>query len=228
MAEPGALGGPLDQAWDVGEHHLAVLDLDRPQHRRERRERIVGHLRVGPGQPPQQRGLARVGQPDQADVGEQLQPQLDPARLARGPLLGEARRLPGRGGEALVAVPAAPAVGDDHPLPGLDQIDPAPVHGLRLGPGRHRDLQLLPARPVPVRPFPVPARARPGSACSPAAPPGRGATIADQHHVPAVPAVAAIRAHRAARAPRAESSRSRCRRRRPRPRSSPCRTSQRA
>ena len=85
MAEAGALGGPLDQPRDVGEHRLAVLALDRAQLRRERRERVVGDLRLRPRQPAQQRGLARVRQPDQADVGQQLQPQLDPARLALVP-----------------------------------------------------------------------------------------------------------------------------------------------
>ena len=62
---------------------LPVLAFDRPENRRDRRERVVGHLRRRPRQPAQQRGLARVRQPDQPRVGQQLQPQLDPALLAR-------------------------------------------------------------------------------------------------------------------------------------------------
>ena len=156
VAEPGPLGRPFDQPRDVGDDRLAVVVFDRPQHRRERRERVVRHLRRRPRQPPQQRGLARVRQPDQADVGQQFQPQLDPVRLPLGPFLGKPRRLPGRGREPLVPVPPAPRVRDDRPLPRLDQVDRAPVDRRRLGPGRHRDHPVLPPRPVPVRPFPMP------------------------------------------------------------------------
>ena len=46
VAEPGAGAGALDQPGDVGEHELAVVPLDRAEHRLERRERVVGHLRA--------------------------------------------------------------------------------------------------------------------------------------------------------------------------------------
>ena len=173
MAEAGALGGALDQPGDVGEHRLALLALDRPQRRRERRERVVGDLRRRPRQPPQQRGLAGVRQPDQADVGEQLQPQLDPVGLAGGAVLGEARRLPGRGGEALVAVAAAPAAGRRPPAgparPGRSRCRRRRPPGSRPGPGSRGPPR---ARRAGWR-LRRGARAGRGSAWSRAAPRGR-------------------------------------------------------
>ena len=46
VAEPGAGAGALDQPGDVGEHELAVVALERAEHRLERGERVVGHLRA--------------------------------------------------------------------------------------------------------------------------------------------------------------------------------------
>ena len=46
VAEAGAVAGALDQPGDVGDHELAVVGLERPEHRLERRERVVGDLRV--------------------------------------------------------------------------------------------------------------------------------------------------------------------------------------
>ena len=82
VAEAGAVAGALDQPRDVGDDELAVGAVERAEHRLERRERVGGDLRRGPRHAPQQRGLAGVGQPDEADVGEQLQAQVDPALLA--------------------------------------------------------------------------------------------------------------------------------------------------
>ena len=192
VAEPGALGRAFDQARDVGDDRLPVLALDRPQDRRDRREGVVGDLRRRPRQPAQQRGLAGVGQPDQADVGEQLQPQLDPVRFAAWSLLGEARRLARRGGEAIVAVPAAAAVSHHRPLPGLDQVDPAAVDRAAWVPGRYRDLPILPPRPVPVRPFPVSSPLRPEVLAAPQRPEVAPRRIADENDVSPVPSIAAV------------------------------------
>ena len=189
MPEPGPLGGAFDQSRDVGDHSLALVPFDRPQHRRQRREGIVRHLRRRPRQPPQQRGLARVRQPDQPDVRQQLQPQLDPVRLPLRPLLGKPRRLPRRGRKALVPMPPAPAMRDHGPLPGLDQVDSAPVHRHRLSPGRHRNNPLLPPRPVPVRPFPMTPPLPPKVPAPFQGPQVPLREIADEHDVAAMPAV---------------------------------------
>ena len=79
------------------------------------RERIIGDLRRGPRQPAEQRRLARIRQADQADVGDHLQFEDDPAFLARLAGLAFAGRAVGRGGERLVAVAALAALGDDRP-----------------------------------------------------------------------------------------------------------------
>ena len=46
VAEARALAGALDQPRDVGDHELAVVGLERPEHRLERRERVGGDLRL--------------------------------------------------------------------------------------------------------------------------------------------------------------------------------------
>ncbi len=95
MPEPGAGARTLDQSGNVGDHELAVILVERAEHRLERRERVVGDLRRRPRQPRQQRGLAGVGKTDQPDVSEQLQLQRQPALLARR---GRARRTAASGG----------------------------------------------------------------------------------------------------------------------------------
>src|ERR1044072_8416476 len=194
VPEPGPLSGSFDQAGDVGDDGLAILPFDRAQDRAGRREGVAAPFRARPAQPPQQRGLARVRQPDQADVGEQLQAQLDPALFTPSALLGEPGRPPGRGREPLVPVPAPPPVRDDGLLPNHNQIDPAPIDGFRLGPGGNGDPPLLPPRPVSVRPFPVPALAT----AKVLAPPQRSKVplrcITNQDDVSTVAAISPVRA----------------------------------
>src|SRR5258706_247994 len=88
----------------------------------ERRKRIVGDLGLGRGEPRDQRGLARVGEPDHPHVGQELQLEVDPPLLARPPQVGAARGAIGRGGEAGIAAPAAGSAGDLEPLPGLGEV----------------------------------------------------------------------------------------------------------
>ena len=215
MPEPGPGRRPFDQPGDVGEHRLAVLPVDRPERRRQGREGIVGDLRRRLGQPPEQRALARVRQPDQADVGEQLQPQLDPVGFALGPFLGEARRLPDRGGEAFVAVPAAAALGDDGPLPGSTRSIAAPSTVTAWVPGGTRISRSSPrpragwtlrrGRPRSARkcllPRSAPRSRREGSQtsttsppCPPSPPSGppRGTCASRRKRDAAVPAAAAL------------------------------------
>ena len=97
------------------------------------RERIVGHLGRRPGQPPQQRGLPRIGQPDQTrrPPSSFKRSSIQPAS-PRGPLLGKPRSLPSRGRKPPVPVPPTPPVRDHGPLPDLDQVHGAPIHRDRL------------------------------------------------------------------------------------------------
>ena len=82
VAEAGAVARALDQARDVGDHELAVGGLERAEVRLERRERVAGDLRLRAREPRDQRRLAGVRQPDEPDVGQQLEVQLDEALLA--------------------------------------------------------------------------------------------------------------------------------------------------
>ena len=97
VAEAAALAGALDQAGDVGDDELGgVVEADDAEVRLERRERVVGDLRLGRRDHADQRALADVGEADEGDVGHQLQLELEPALLAVLALLGEAR-APGGG-----------------------------------------------------------------------------------------------------------------------------------
>ena len=113
VAEADAFARALDQARHVGDDELpAVGRLDGAEHRLERRERVVGHLRPGVRDAGEERRLARVGQADERGVREQLQVQLDVALLAGQADLGEARHLARRADEARVAAAARSAPGE--------------------------------------------------------------------------------------------------------------------
>ena len=70
--------------------------FDDAELRLERGEGVVGDLGPGRGDRAEQRALAGVGHADEADVGDELQFQPEPAFLALGAGLGVARGLVGR------------------------------------------------------------------------------------------------------------------------------------
>ena len=154
VAEPGTQRGALDQAGDVGEDELALLGLERAEHRLDGRERVLGNLRRRPRQPSQKRRLAGVRLTYQAGVGEQLEAQLDPTGLALEPPLGKARRLAGGAGEALVAVASQAPRSHHGALAGLDQVVAAALEAVDLGAGRHQDQLVLPRAPCCCLPRP--------------------------------------------------------------------------
>ena len=82
----------------------------------QRRERIVGDLRLGGADRGEERRLAGIGQADEAGIGDQLQPQPDPALLACLAGIGVARRLVGGRLEMRVAEAAIAAFGEHEPL----------------------------------------------------------------------------------------------------------------
>ena len=129
VPEPDPLARALDQPRHVGDGQLAaVRAVDRPEHRRQRRERIVGDLRLRVRDPAQERRLAGVRQPGAGGVGHQLEMQLELARLPGQPGLGVARRLPRRRREVRVPAPAAAAARDDDRVLVLPQVgDDRPV-----------------------------------------------------------------------------------------------------
>ena len=109
VAEAGALMGALDQPGDVGQHEFAIASAHDAELRGEGGEGIVGDLRLGPADGGQQGRFAGIGQADQPGIGDQLQPQPDPALLAGPAGAVLARRPVGRGLEMGIAEAAVAA-----------------------------------------------------------------------------------------------------------------------
>ena len=124
MAEAYAFARAFDQARYVGDDELAaVRRVEGAEDRLERRERVVGDLRLRVGDPAEERGLAGVRQPDQRGIREKLQTQLVVGLLAGHADLGEPRRLAGGRGEAAVAAAADAATREHRPHTGVRQVD---------------------------------------------------------------------------------------------------------
>ncbi len=111
VAQALALGRTLDEARDVGEHELMVLEAHDTEVRFERGERVVRDLRLRRAHRRDERGLARVREADQRGVGEQLHLEAQPVLLAVLALLSEARRATRVRQEARVAAAPLPALG---------------------------------------------------------------------------------------------------------------------
>src|SRR2546425_20595 len=107
--------------------------------------------------PREGRGLAGVREPDDADVGEELELEVKPP-LRAGPSEASAPRRPvGRGREACVAPPAARTADGEDPLAGRGQV-PEALAGVAVGDdGAEGDLEdeITAARAVTVRPLAV-------------------------------------------------------------------------
>ena len=109
VAEPGTLGRSLDQPGDVRDHELAVVELHGPEVRLDGGEGVVGDLRGPPASAaPAATTCRRSGSPTSPTSASSFSRSSTSARLPSQALLREARRLPGRRREALVAVAAAP------------------------------------------------------------------------------------------------------------------------
>src|SRR5438477_3372126 len=112
----------FEQSWDVGQHEPPLALVHHPELWVEGRERIGGHRRGGGRERLQQRRLAGVGRPDQADVGDELEVQRHRLLNSREAGLGVVRRLAARALEVHVA-PAAGTSGRDHLRgPGLVEV----------------------------------------------------------------------------------------------------------
>src|SRR5438093_561522 len=112
VAEALAFMRALDQPGNVGEHEFAALRTHDAELRMQRRERIIGDLRLGRADDGEEGRLAGIGQTDEAGVRNQLQPQPDPALLAFLAGIGVARRAVGGGFEMRVAEAAIAAFGE--------------------------------------------------------------------------------------------------------------------
>ena len=88
----------------------------------ESRERIVGDLGTRRGDHREQCALAGVGLAEQADVGDELQDQLEAPLFAFASRFPFARRLMCRRREVLVAAPAAATLGDEQRPVGVHEL----------------------------------------------------------------------------------------------------------
>src|SRR4051794_29803707 len=192
VAETGAGAGALDQPRDVGDHELAVVGVECAEDRLQRGERVGGDLRLSAREAREQRRLAGVRQPDEADVGEQLEMQLDAPLLPRQPLLGQPRRLPCRALEAGVAAAARAAAGDRDLLAGADEVVARAVPALDLGARRHRDDQRVAVRSVHLLAEPVAAALGAEVRSSPERLQVAQRVVAAQDDIAAAAAVAAV------------------------------------
>ena len=122
MAQTHALGGTLNQAGNVGaDKALLRADTDDTQHRGQRGEVVVGNLGPRRGNNADKRGLAHVGEANQANIRNDLQLQLEVHILAGQAGLGKLGNLAGRGGKMAVAPATAATLSHNHRL-GAGQV----------------------------------------------------------------------------------------------------------
>src|SRR5207245_1022804 len=123
----------------------------------ERREGVVGDLGLGRRHPRDERRLAGVGEPDDADVGEELELEVKPPLRAGPSEVSAPRRPVGRGREACVAPPTPRTADGEDPLAGRGQV-PEALAGVAVGDdGAEGDPEdeITAARAVTVRPLAV-------------------------------------------------------------------------
>ncbi len=149
VADPGTVGSALDQAGDIGDDEFAALVSDDAKLRAQRREGIGADLCLGIGNAVDEGRLARIGEADQADVGEQLQAQPDPHFLARPTRLMLARGAIDRAFIARIAAPAVAAAQQPDALSDAGEVDDQAavlVVGKHLRADRNLDDQIVAAR----------------------------------------------------------------------------------
>ena len=118
---------PSTRPGDVGDDELRRrvvgpgTEADHAEVRLERRERVLGDLRFGGGNPRDERRLAAVGEADEGDIGDELQLEVEPALLTQLALLGEGRCAQPVGEEPGVAGPPRPPSAAHRRSPGAER-----------------------------------------------------------------------------------------------------------
>ena len=158
--QPLVLVRTLDQARDVGDDDLLVVDGQDPQVRGKGREGIPRDLRPRAADRREEARLSCVGEPHQSDVGNKFQFQDQGPFLAHVALLRKTRRPAHRAGKMRVSTPSAAAPGGDEGLPRLDEVGKdVPRLVPDQGPAGKGDAQVLAVRTGPHRPAAMPCMA---------------------------------------------------------------------
>ena len=184
----------IDQPWHIGHDELRRLVQAHDTERRfERGEGIVRDLGLGRGHHRDQRRLSDVRKPDEGDVGQQLELEVQPTLVARLALLGERRRAAAVAEEPSVASAATSAFGGEVAVTFVDQVGDhhtvGVLHHRALGDG-HDEILTGSA----VLALALPMRAAGGPAMRVVAEPEqrRHVAVGDEPDVAAVPAVAPV------------------------------------
>ena len=159
MPEASAVGRSLDEPGHVRNGQLPVLRaVDHAEDGLERRERVVGDLRLRVRDPPQERRLAGVGEAGEGGIHHELEPKLEIELLAGKARLRKARRLPRRRREARVSAATLPADRDhDASVLGPQVGDELSVVGEELGADRNSELDVVAVGAVLLRSPAAPA-----------------------------------------------------------------------
>ena len=123
MAEPVTNVCPFDETGYIRDHEAAIIaQAHYPEVRGQRRKRIVRNLGVGGGDTRDERGLSDVRKPNQADVGKQLQLQVELPHFTRLSRVNAARRAVCRGRKPLIPSSAPASSGYLHAVIDFGQI----------------------------------------------------------------------------------------------------------
>jgi hypothetical protein len=146
-AQPGTVVRALDEPGNVGEDQdVPTAHLGHAQVGVKGGEGVGGDLWPRPGEGGEQGGLAGVGEPDQADIGDQLELQMDAALRPGVPQIGDPGSLADRTRKVGVPAASAPPFGDHQTLAEAGEVaDQLAV--LRVGhdrTGRHGEDEVRP------------------------------------------------------------------------------------
>ena len=130
-----ALGGTGDESGHVGHGVRRLTGHDDAEVRHQGGERVVGDLGACPRDRRDEARLASRGEPDQADVGDDLEFEPDPALLALLAQQGETGSLAGRRRQGSVAQPAASPSSNGELCPSSREIGER-LAGLDIGDDR--------------------------------------------------------------------------------------------
>ena len=194
VPEPGTFRGTFDQARHVGDRELPrIRPVDDSEDRLDRREGIVGDLRLRVRDAAKERGFAGIGETGERGIDHELEPQDEIDLVARKPGFREAWRLPGRRRKAGVPAPTLPSASSDEARTLSRQIgDEPPFDVEHLRPDRNANLDRLPVGAVLLGAASVAAPSRAQTLHPLEGRQVAKCAVGDHDDVPATPAVAAV------------------------------------